>query len=660
MLHRLFLSSVLVWLITIILLLTGSAALLYQTQNQLIQKDLDRDVVRAAQILVDRVYRFDQETRSTISDANQLESILQSHSLQNSSWIYIPAKNTEIHASVTLRSDCQHAKPISNSEILLICFVYPHQRDQQTGYVVRSFPIKELLSELVTWDTHSRIWRVELPQLPIIESNFDEDIAAETWRAVTRLPFAGDFQELQVDLSLSDSDPAILGVIYWYWIALCGLIFLVFLGFIFLSWRQMRYNLAPLTRLAHEVSLVDSDYHDWSVWKHDFSDEVGVLQESLKKSFQNIQELNQHLEATVQMRTKALQETMLIATERAIQIQNLFELSPMGLIEVNEDNRLGLINKQAHLWLHLEINQVKTLEELESHVQKYIDIKGHRLTDLWSNDHVQELIGKTYVGSSKEIAFGCVREVGRVRLIYLRDISSQQSLERQRKDFLAATAHELRTPLSSIVGYAQLALKKSGDSQEHLRVIEKQALHMKHILKDLNVLFQTGAHSNWEYSFQREYFSSWLREFLDQNPLDQSRAWDISLTDNLRPVSIDPSRMAQVMLNLLSNAVKYSPAYSLIKISCHAAKLDSREGVMISVADSGMGISEQDQKEIFRPYFRANSALKFPGTGLGLLVVKEIVVAHKGELFIKSSPGQGTVVEFFLPYTLPIAQVSLS
>lgn len=649
-LHRLFLSSVLVWLIATFVLLTGSAALLYQTQNQLIQKDLDRDVIRAAQILVDRVYKFDQETRSIIADAVQVNSILQSHSLTNSSWLFIPTKITEV-ASVTLRSDCQQSASISNFKELLICFKYPYQRDQQAGYVLRSFPIKELLSELVTWDTHSRIWRLELAQLPFIESNFDAVVAANTWRAVTRLPFAGDFQDLQMDLSLSDSDPAVLGVIYWYWITLCGLIFLVFLGFIFLSWRQMRYNLAPLTRLAHEVSLINSNYHDWSAWKHTFSDEVGVLQEGLRQSFQNIQELNRDLEVTVQMRTQALQESMLIATERAIQVENLFELSPMGLIEVNEDQKLGLINKQAHLWLHLDVDQVKTIKELEWHVQKHIDMMEHRLTDLWLRDDVQELIGKTCAGSSKEIAFGCVKESGRVRLIYMRDISTQQSLERQRKDFLAATAHELRTPLSSIVGYAQLAQKKSGDPQEHLRVIERQALHMKHVLEDLNVLFQTGPDSNWQYIFQREYFSSWLREFLDQNPLDESRVWDISLTDHLRPVSIDPTRMAQVMLNLLSNAFKYSPANSLIKIACQSAKIDNREGVMTSVMDSGMGISKQDQNQLFRPYFRASSALKFPGTGLGLVVVQEIIAAHKGELFITSTIGQGTTVEFFLPYS---------
>jgi signal transduction histidine kinase len=115
----------------------------------------------------------------------------------------------------------------------------------------------------------------------------------------------------------------------------------------------------------------------------------------------------------------------------------------------------------------------------------------------------------------------------------------------------------------------------------------------------------------------------------------------------------DPGQLDQVMTNLLSNAVKYTPAGGRVEVAATAEP----EWAVVQVADTGIGIPERDQKDLFTRFKRASNATasRIPGTGLGLVIVKMIVVNHGGEVELESTEGTGTTVTVRLPLTAPSA-----
>jgi signal transduction histidine kinase len=122
--------------------------------------------------------------------------------------------------------------------------------------------------------------------------------------------------------------------------------------------------------------------------------------------------------------------------------------------------------------------------------------------------------------------------------------------------------------------------------------------------------------------------------------------WRADIPLNLPTINVDPDRMAQVLGNLLSNAVKYTPSGGDVSVSAGTEK----EQVWIEVQDTGPGLSEKEIARIFEPFYRSQPGRRFPqGMGLGLTIAQDLIVAHGGQLFVNSQPGQGTKFTIQLP-----------
>jgi two-component system, OmpR family, phosphate regulon sensor histidine kinase PhoR len=217
--------------------------------------------------------------------------------------------------------------------------------------------------------------------------------------------------------------------------------------------------------------------------------------------------------------------------------------------------------------------------------------------------------------------------------------------------FVASVSHELRTPLSSIIGYLELALsadnKLPAQVVRHLGVASRNADRMLHLVSDL----LTAANPDdaaLQLFPERVDFSELVRLGVDDAARGAELA-DVRLTSKIAPglcLVGDRSRLMQVTENLLSNAIKYTHPGGEVEIV--VSRIGPR--VVLTVQDTGIGVSDADQHLLFTRFFRASNAheLVIPGVGLGLAISKEIVEAHDGSIELESSEGVGTTVRVTL------------
>ncbi|MEV7180307.1 ATP-binding protein [Kitasatospora sp. NPDC093679] len=259
------------------------------------------------------------------------------------------------------------------------------------------------------------------------------------------------------------------------------------------------------------------------------------------------------------------------------------------------------------------------------------------------------------VEAVESIAAGLGRAVRRSRT-YRQEtelVDRLQALDKAKNDFLSTVSHELRTPLTSIVGYVELLANDSGplsDDQRHmLKVVDSNAARLRNLIEDLLTIsrIESGA-------FTSERLPIDLRRLVNSS-VEAIRPAASAVPVTLRQVPAeddlivlgDAPQLDRVLMNLLTNAVKFTPPGGLVTVSTCCRNGEA----VLTVGDTGIGIPEKDQKDLFHRFFRASNATEraIPGTGLGLAIVRSIVTNHEGRLEIRSTEGEGTTVTARLP-----------
>jgi len=236
---------------------------------------------------------------------------------------------------------------------------------------------------------------------------------------------------------------------------------------------------------------------------------------------------------------------------------------------------------------------------------------------------------------------------------------NQMSSELQRSNDLrrrmtADIAHDLRTPLSVILGYAEaLSDSKLVASPEIFDVMHTEAQHLSRLIDDLKMLSLVDA---GELPLTRQPMAP--GELLRRTAIAHQVQADnkgISIKVEAAPdmllIEVDVERMAQVLGNLMSNALRYTPSGGEINLSVHK----QNDTVIMRIADNGKGIAEEDLPYIFERSFRGDKArdLQNGETGLGLAIAKSLVEAHGGTISVASALGGGTTFIISLPASLP-------
>lgn len=238
-------------------------------------------------------------------------------------------------------------------------------------------------------------------------------------------------------------------------------------------------------------------------------------------------------------------------------------------------------------------------------------------------------------------------------VLVFHDITELRRLEKVRQDFVANVSHELRTPMTSIKGYTETlidgALEDKNYGRKFLDIIYNESNRMIRLMDEILDLARVESDKltlNLISCQVDNIIKSVISSFQNQAD-DKSIVIKTHIPESLPKVFAEEQKLSQILLNLLENAVKYTDEGGEVVVSCKG----SGEFVLIEVADTGIGISERDQKRIFERFYRVDKARsrKLGGTGLGLSIVKHIVHAHHGEVFVKSAPRLGSTFSFTIP-----------
>lgn len=235
-------------------------------------------------------------------------------------------------------------------------------------------------------------------------------------------------------------------------------------------------------------------------------------------------------------------------------------------------------------------------------------------------------------------------------VIILSDVTELRLLQEKQRQFVTNVSHELKTPLTTILGYIEL-LKTKGTSRE----IFDTAVHYledagERLLRLVTDLIDLSCLSRFEFEIEPKStdISVLVREIIGQMSLKASK-FNIRLTSHIpetRDILLDPARIKQAVVNLIDNAIKYSPEGEI-----QIALAQTDEHTKLVIADNGCGIPQDMLEKVFEPFYRVDKARarNHGGNGLGLAITREIIEKHGGAIQLESLAGQGTKVTVLLP-----------
>ena len=270
--------------------------------------------------------------------------------------------------------------------------------------------------------------------------------------------------------------------------------------------------------------------------------------------------------------------------------------------------------------------------------------------DPWTQDH-QELV--TEVSTQLALALQDARSYELTQ----QALNDMQEADQLKSQFLANMSHELRTPLNSIIGFSRVILKGIDGpitkTQEHdLNSIYSAGQHLLGLIN--NILDYSKIDSgSMELSFNEFDIAELIREVMETAVglvKDKPVRLLIRLGRDLPLVTADTLRTRQILLNLVSNAAKFTDKGE-IRTTAEVQKFNGRNVLLISVSDTGQGIAQEDQSQIFEPFSQVDPSLsnRISGTGLGLSICRNLVQLQGGRIWVESSPGEGSTFFFTIP-----------
>lgn len=246
-------------------------------------------------------------------------------------------------------------------------------------------------------------------------------------------------------------------------------------------------------------------------------------------------------------------------------------------------------------------------------------------------------------------------------LVVIRDISKEKEAERaliemdrMKSDFISTAAHELRTPITSIMGYSDLLIDNEGEysftedqRKDFKKEISENSERLSKIIDDILDLSRIESGQSIPLDIQSCSIQLVLNKVIKRILVISEQKIILKVSKNTpEKVKFDPHRIVQVVENLLGNAIKYSPPQSEIKIFVEKENNHCR----FSFVDQGIGMTDEQVTRVFDKFYRADGTdTAVRGLGIGMSIVKQIIESHGGSIWVESSVGKGTKVTFVLP-----------
>ncbi len=314
-----------------------------------------------------------------------------------------------------------------------------------------------------------------------------------------------------------------------------------------------------------------------------------------------------------------------------------------GLVLLNGQQNVLFINESAAKIFGFSAKEVigrniltvDRAQEVQDLLQKVSQAgKGEGLYE--KDGHFYQLSGSSVNGS------------GSVILIY--DVTEKMTAEKLRREFSANVSHELKTPLQSILGYAEImknGLVKDEDKQRFLERIHAEAGNMIELIQNIMELSRLDENKTLDEFEDVDLLKLAQSVTLRLKHKAQTKGVTLNVNGSSACVCGVQSILSEVLYNLVDNSIKYNKDNGKVDVKVQ----DGSDEVTVSVSDTGIGIGAADRERVFERFYRADKShsKEIGGTGLGLSIVKHGVLFHKGRVELESEPGVGTTITFVLP-----------
>jgi two-component system, OmpR family, sensor histidine kinase VicK len=363
-------------------------------------------------------------------------------------------------------------------------------------------------------------------------------------------------------------------------------------------------------------------------------DEIGQL----AMTFNNLTKKLQEAQATTEGERRKLALVLTHMTDGVIATDR------RGRIILINDAALNILNVSRETVLSSSIIDVLGLEEQYT-FETLLEEKDSLILD-FSTDEELYILRASLSVMQKETGF--VNGL----IVVLHDITEQEKIDQERREFVANVSHELRTPLTTMKSYLE-ALGEGLWRDEEIapRFIEVVQTETERMIRLVNDLLQLSKLDSKDYKLNKSWvnFSRYFHKVIDRFELTKNEniTFVRKIPEEAIFIEIDEDKITQVLDNIISNALKYSPQGG--NITFRVKELSDE--ILVSISDEGVGIPKSDLSKVFERFYRVDKARsrKLGGTGLGLAIAKEVVVAHGGRIWAKSQEHKGTTIFFTLP-----------
>lgn len=354
----------------------------------------------------------------------------------------------------------------------------------------------------------------------------------------------------------------------------------------------------------------------------------------------------------------ALSEALSEMREDKEKISGILRSVDDGMLVIDSDQKIVLMNTPAEIIL--DISQTEAIGKDLFTVTKGSELNSIFKTLLSKETTIgydfplhQTKTSEKLIYHGRTSHFRDENESIHGTVILMQDVTQERKLEQMKAEFLAMAAHELSTPLATIIGYADLLSDENATElspevhRESLSFIHDKANSLSRIVDDL--LDISRAESGQQLSISRIEFDLCKHlAILVQNYSEMSTGHSISQKGCSTDCDIyaDPIRIGQVLDNIMSNAVKYTPEGGEIQVN----SMIQGDFYCVEIADNGIGMSAEQVDHVFDKFYRADASdTAKPGIGLGMSISKHIIEGHGGTITMQSEPNKGTTVTFYLP-----------
>ncbi|MET1032569.1 cell wall metabolism sensor histidine kinase WalK [Domibacillus tundrae] len=353
--------------------------------------------------------------------------------------------------------------------------------------------------------------------------------------------------------------------------------------------------------------------------------------------------------------TKRLQEAQATTEGERRKLSSVLSYMTDGVIATDRRGRVILINEPASKMLNVSRETV-----ISQPIVSLLNLEEDYSFDDLLNEQDSVILDysthdRPYVLRAN---FSVIqKETGFVNglITVLHDITEQEKIEMERREFVTNVSHELRTPLTTMRSYLEaLADGAWQDPDIAPNFLDVTQTETERMIRLVNDLLQLSKFDSQEYNLTKKDtdFIDFFNKIIDR--FEMTKSQEVTFRRKLPRypvyVTIDQDKLTQVIDNIISNALKYSPEGGLVSFNVE----EHGNTIQISISDQGMGIPKKSLDLIFERFYRVDRARsrKMGGTGLGLAIAKELITAHDGHIWATSVEGKGTTIFFTLPADL--------